>query len=108
MGHPPAAGPARSRGLGQGFPRETRAARGSAMNANQPDTPVVHQPKRYALRITGHLEQRRADWYEGLTFTHESAGTTLSKGPLADQAVLHGVLTKLRDLALPIIPVQSH
>ena len=43
------------------------------MNANQPDTPAVHQPKRYAIRIKGHLEQRWADWFESLTFTHESA-----------------------------------
>jgi hypothetical protein len=77
------------------------------MNANQPDTPAVHQPKRYAIRIKGHLEQRWADWFEGLTFTHESAGTTLRGGPLAAQAALHGVLNKLKDLALPIISVQS-
>lgn len=62
---------------------------------------------RYAIRIRGHLDRRWAEWFAGLTLTHEQAGTTLLQGPLADQAALHGVLTKLRDLGLPIISIQS-
>ena len=77
------------------------------MNAPRPDNPDAHQPKRYAIRIKGHLDQRWVDWLDGLTFTHETAGTTLLKGPLADQAALHGVLNKIRDLGLPIISVQT-
>ena len=60
----------------------------------------------YEIRIKGHLDDRWADWFEGLTFTHESDGTTLLDGPLTDQAALHGVLNKIRDLGLPIISVQ--
>ena len=50
--------------------------------------------------------ERWADWLEGLTFTHESDGTTTLTGPLADQAALHGVLNRIRDLALPIVSVR--
>jgi hypothetical protein len=67
----------------------------------------VDRPRRYVIRVKGHLDQRWADWFDGLTLTRESTGTTLLEGPLADQAALHGVLTKIRDLGLPIISVQS-
>jgi len=63
--------------------------------------------RRYAIRVKGHLDQRWADWFDGLTLTRESAGTTLLEGPLADQAALHGMLTKIRDLGLPILSVQA-
>ncbi len=77
------------------------------MKAPQAETPEVQQPKHYAIRVRGHLDQRWAASLEGLTFTHEGTGTTLLEGPLANQAALHSVLNKLRDLALPIISVQS-
>jgi len=77
------------------------------MNPSASDQPSVDRPRRYAIRIQGHLEARWADWFGGLTFTLASDGTTLLEGPLADQAALHGVLIKLRDLALPIISVQT-
>ena len=60
----------------------------------------------HEIRIQGHLDERWTDWLEGLTFTHETNGTTTLTGPLADQAALHGVLTKIRDLALPIVSVR--
>jgi hypothetical protein len=78
------------------------------MNTRQSDTPEASQPRRYAIRIRGHLDQRWADWFDGLSLTHDSDGTTLLAGPLADQAALHGVLNKLRDLGLPIISMQSN
>jgi hypothetical protein len=78
------------------------------MNTRQSDTPEASQPGRYAIRIRGHLDQRWADWFDGLSLTHDSDGTTLLAGPLADQAALHGVLNKLRDLGLPIISMQSN
>lgn len=71
------------------------------------DAPLPGERGRYAIRIKGHLDRRWAEWFEGLTFIHEQAGTTLLEGPLADQAALHGVLTQLRDLGLPIISIQS-
>jgi hypothetical protein len=78
------------------------------MNTRQSDTPEASQPRRYAIRIRGHLDQRWADWFDGLSLTHDSDGTTLLAGPLADQAALHGALNKLRDLGLPIISMQSN
>jgi hypothetical protein len=65
-----------------------------------------HQnPGRYEIRVKGHLDTRWAAWFEGLTFTHASDGTTIIHGPVADQAALHGLLQKIRDLGLPLISV---
>ncbi len=77
------------------------------MGASNTDPFVPGEDGRYAIRVKGHLDRRWAEWFEGLTFTHEAAGTTLLEGPLADQAALHGVLTKLRDLGLPIVSIQT-
>ncbi|HZG44111.1 MAG TPA: hypothetical protein VEY93_14280 [Longimicrobium sp.] len=60
---------------------------------------------RYEIRIKGHLDTRWADWFEGLSFTHESDGTTILSGPVVDQAALHGLLKKVRDLGLPLLSV---
>jgi hypothetical protein len=67
----------------------------------RPDEFELHE-----IRVQGHLDKRWSDWLEGLTVTRESDGTTILTGPLADQAALHGVLSKLRDLALPIVSVR--
>ena len=69
--------------------------------------PEVDEPRHYAIRVKGHLEQRWAEWLAGLTITPASDGTTLLAGPLTDQAALHGVLNKIRDLGRPIISVQG-
>ena len=69
--------------------------------------PETDLPRRYAIRVKGHLDQRWADWFDGLTFARHNDGTTVLVGQLADQAALHGVLTRIRDLGLPIISVQS-
>jgi hypothetical protein len=58
------------------------------------------------IRVHGHLDGRWADWLEGLAFTHESDGSTSLTGPLADQAALHGVLNRIRDLTVPIVSVR--
>jgi hypothetical protein len=60
---------------------------------------------RYEIRLKGHLETRWAAWFDGLRLTHESDGTTTIHGPIVDQAALHGVLQKVRDLGLPLVSV---
>lgn len=76
------------------------------MSETHATTTEHDEPGRCELRLKGHLDKRWTDWFEGLTFTHESDGTTLLAGLLTDQAVLHGVLNRIRDLGLPIISVQ--
>ena len=60
----------------------------------------------HEIRVQGHLDDRWAHWVEGLTLLRENDGTTTLTGPLADQAALHGVLNRIRDLALPIVSVR--
>ena len=71
------------------------------------ETPTGHhdRPGRYEIRLKGHLDARWAAWFDGLTVTHDSDGTTIIHGPVADQAALHGLLQKTRDLGLPLISV---
>jgi hypothetical protein len=64
-----------------------------------------HDPGRYEIRLGGHLESRWAAWFDGMTLSHKSDGTTSIYGPVVDQAALHGLLNKLRDLGLPLISV---
>jgi hypothetical protein len=64
-----------------------------------------HEPERYEIRIKGHLDDKWADWFEGLTITREDNGETLLTGPVVDQAALHGVLRKVRDLGMPLLSV---
>ncbi|MBO0777935.1 MAG: hypothetical protein J2P37_03820 [Ktedonobacteraceae bacterium] len=56
----------------------------------------------YELHIQGHLDQHWSAWFEDLTITYQEDCTVL-RGPLADEAALHGVLIKIRDLALPLL-----
>ena len=63
------------------------------------------QPLVYQIRIKGHLGREWTDWFGGLTITLEDNGETLLTGPVVDQAALHGVLRKVRDLAMPLISV---
>lgn len=67
--------------------------------------PDPGQPTIYEIRIDGHLDREWSDWFEGLTITPEEDGTTLLSGPVADQAALHGLLRKVRDLGVPLISV---
>ncbi len=63
------------------------------------------QPLVYQIRVEGHLGQQWMDWFESLTITPEEDGETLLTGPVVDQAALHGLLKKLRDLGLPLLSV---
>lgn len=59
----------------------------------------------YQIRVKGHLGDRSADWFEGLAIQQEKGGTTVLTGPVADQAALHGLLMRIRNLCLPLISV---
>jgi len=64
-----------------------------------------HSCRRYEIRLKGHLDSRWAAWFDGLTLTNERDGTTVIEGPVVDQAALHGLLRKLRDVGLPLLSV---
>ena len=61
--------------------------------------------KIYQIRVKGLLDQQRSVWFDGLAITHDKNGETLLSGPLVDQAALHSVLLKIRDLGLPLLGV---
>ena len=61
----------------------------------------------YHIRLKGHLGGYWSAWFEGLTISNQPNGETVLHGPLADQAALHGVLIKIRDLGLPLLAVTS-
>jgi len=64
-------------------------------------------PMRYELRIQGHLDQHWSTWFGGLALTREDDGTTTFRGAVTDQAELHGLLTKVRDLGVTLISLMS-
>ena len=59
----------------------------------------------YEIRVTGHLDSRWAAVFDGLSLTRADDGTTVLCGPVVDQAALHGVLQKLRDIGVPLVSV---
>jgi hypothetical protein len=59
----------------------------------------------YEVRVQGHLDQRWSTWFNGLTISYEGDDSTVLRGSLVDEAALHGVLIKVRDLALPLLAV---
>ena len=59
----------------------------------------------YQIKVKGHLGHQWTDWFEGLTITLEEDGDTLLTGPVVDQAALHGLLKKVRDLGMPLLSV---
>ena len=65
-----------------------------------PSQPIVYQ-----IRIEGHLGREWADWFEGLAITALDNGEALLTGPVVDQAALHGLLKKVRDLGMPLVSV---
>jgi hypothetical protein len=61
----------------------------------------------YRITIRGHLDQHWSDWFDNLTITNAANGEAILCGPLPDQAALHGVLIKIRDLGLPLLAVST-
>ena len=64
-------------------------------------------PDYYEIKIKGHLDQRWSDWFKGMKLTHMEGGETQLSGPLPDQAALHGLIERIRDLNLTLISVNS-
>jgi len=62
---------------------------------------------KYKIRIKGHMDTKWADWFDDLQIIHEKDGTTTLYGPLPDQAALHSILRKIRDLNLQLISVKQ-
>ena len=64
-----------------------------------------HEAGWYEICLKGHLNRRWATWFDGLSLSRESDGTTILRGPIPDQAALHGLLQKVRDTGLPLVSV---
>jgi hypothetical protein len=61
----------------------------------------------YEIRVKGHLDESWSEWFDGLTITYLDSGETVLRGEIVDQAALHGMLSKVRDLNMPLIAVSS-
>jgi hypothetical protein len=75
------------------------------MSHNPDPTSDPSQPVVYQIRLKGHLGSQWTDWFDGLTITLAEDGDTLLTGPVIDQAALHGLLKKVRDLGMPLLSV---
>ena len=75
------------------------------MSESHASTEDHYEPGLYEIRIKGHLDDRWADWFGGLTITLEEDGDMLVTGPVVDQAALFGWLRKVRDLGIPLLSV---
>lgn len=72
---------------------------------NIPTADQPHGPGRYEIRLSGRLDARRSASFDGMTLTCDPDGTTVLVGPVPDQAALHGLLARVRDLGLPLVSV---
>jgi hypothetical protein len=79
--------------------------RGRATTKEATTVSSAQEPDRYEIRVKGHLADRWAAWFEGMTLTRQADGTTVLDGPVADQSALHGLLRKISDLGLPLVSV---
>ena len=63
-------------------------------------------PSVYEIRLKGHIGPQWTEWFDGMAVARDDAGVTILTGPVADQAALHGLLRKVRDLGIPLISVR--
>ena len=75
------------------------------MTERHTSTPHLPEAGRYEIRLMGHLDERWTAWFDGMAVSHELDGTTVIGGRVVDQAALHGVLQRVRDLGLQLISV---
>jgi hypothetical protein len=75
-------------------------------HGGQQPAPASAPGCRYTIRVEGHLDTDWSGWLEGMSITHEAGGLTRLEGALMDQAALHGLLNKLRDLRLTIVTLE--
>ena len=66
-----------------------------------------HGPAIYELRVEGHLDEHWSTWFDGMSLSREDDGTTTLRGLVTDQAALHGLLAKVRDLGITLISVEA-
>jgi hypothetical protein len=95
--------PDEAQALGQARGRTVNPGPAAADDRHAPGAPDA--PPQYEIRLKGHLDSRWGARFEGLSFTHDSDGTTVLSGPVVDQAALHGLLSTVRDLGLPLVSV---
>ena len=74
-------------------------------NCTPPATHAINPT--YEIRVKGHLGPRWSAWFDGMTVTTEDNGTTVITGPVVDQAALHGLLERLRDVAIPLVSLRQ-
>jgi hypothetical protein len=77
------------------------------MTERHTPTPDPREAGPYEIRLTGHLDARWRAWFDGLTVSHEADGTTVISGSIVDQAALHGLLQRVRDLGVPLVSVRQ-
>jgi hypothetical protein len=93
-----------SKGDREGAVTDAEASAGA--RRQQGAAPGSSPGSRYAIRVEGLLDAYWSEWLEGMTLTHEAGGVTRLEGALIDQAALHGLLNKLRDLRLTIVTLE--
>jgi hypothetical protein len=67
----------------------------------------AREPEWYEIRLQGHLDERWAAWFDDMAVEPEDDGVTVLRGRVVDQAALHGLLARLRDLGLPLLSISS-
>ena len=77
------------------------------MTDEQKSKPNPNQQMVYQIKLKGHLGPQWKDWFDDLTLTLEEDGNTLLSGSVVDQAALHGILKRIRDLGVPLLSVNA-